>query len=114
MIAGVASIGGGGREFKSPVAGVALFVGGQKSGGKVKFAMTLLLCTGKIIPGEVAFRKAVLSKTEVATGVDDSLEVVGRTTVGGGGGNEAAKACRGRASNELETAAADSLGGVSC
>ena len=111
MIAGVASIGGGGREFKSPVAGVALF-GGQKSGGKVKFAMTLLLCTGKMIPGEVAFRKAVLSKTEVATGVDDSLEVVGRTTVGGG--SEAAKACRGRASNELETAAADSLGGVSC
>ena len=112
MIAGVASIGGGGRGFKSPVAGVAL-LGGQKSGGKVKFAMTLLLCTGKMIPGEVAFRKAVLSKTEVATGVDDSLEVVvGRTTVGGG--SEAAKACRGRASNELETAAADSLGGVSC
>ena len=111
MIAGVASIGGGGREFKRPVAGVAL-LGGQKSGGKVKFAMTLLLCTGKMIPGEVAFRKAVLSKTEVATGVDDSLEVVGRTTVGGG--SEAAKACRGRASNELETAAADSLGGVSC
>ena len=26
MIAGVASIGGGGREFKSPVAGVALFI----------------------------------------------------------------------------------------
>ena len=111
MIAGVASIGGGGREFKRPVGGVAL-LGGQKSGGKVKFAMTLLLCTGKMIPGEVAFRKAVLSKTEVATGVDDSLEVVGRTTVGGG--SEAVKACRGRASNELETAAADSFGGVSC
>ena len=112
MIAGVASIGGGGREFKRPVGGVAL-LGGQKSGGKVKFAMTLLLCTGKMIPGEVAFRKAVLSKTEVATGVDDSLEVVvGRTTVGGG--SEAAIAFRGRASSELETAAADSLGGVSC
>ena len=111
MIAGVASIGGGGREFKRPVGGVAL-LGGQKSGGKVKFAMTLLLCTGKMIPGEVAFRKAVLSKTEVATGVDDSLEVVGRTTVGGG--SEAVRACRGRASNELETAAADSFGGVSC
>ena len=112
MIAGVASIGGGGREFKRPVGGVAL-LGGQKSGGKVKFAMTLLLCTGKMIPGEVAFRKAVLSKTEVATGVDDSLEVVvGRTTVGGG--SEAAIEGRGRVSSELETAAADSLGGVSC
>ena len=112
MIAGVASIVGGGREFKRPVGGVAL-LGGQKSGGKVKFAMTLLLCTGKMIPGEVAFRKAVLSKTEAAAGVDDSLEVVvGRTTVGGG--SEAATACRGRASSELETAAADSLGGVNC
>ena len=80
----------------------------------MKFAMTLLLCTGKMIPGEVAFRKAVLSKTEVATGIDDSLDEVGRTTVSGGWDSEAGKDGGGRASNELETAAADSLGGVSC